>query len=490
MKDTLPKVTAAALAGNTYTNLSSAQRRLWFLYQMDEHKSQFNIVLNIALNGQMVAAERLEEAFNKTIERHQVVRSRYQESVGGPQQWHQSISTSKIKLNLLDLRQHSVENQLSALEQLLAAEQAQGFDLGSGPLLRVHLLRYSQTEYEIVINIHHIACDGRSGEILLHDMAAYYNANTLPAVALQYSDYIRWESSTEVSQARERHMAFWREYLLGMPVVVQYPARQRAQSTIIAKREQFYLNDAQLKHFKGVAKKQRQPLFTALMSVFNLWFYFISDQQRFLVGTDVHGRDVVDLADVVGFFVNQLIIKCDLNKTQTFYELLSDTKKHTKSALAHRIVPFDCLVSELNCDRKQQGAPFFQVKMNYQRNRCAIEHLGGATVTKTQVLQHLADYDLVMDIMEEGQGLRINLEYNQQLFSAGEIKGFAYLWQQLCAQFESLLDLDLQSITQRMQLWHQQYQLQQQKLLLSQNRAQIIKRAAPRRVLQSHQESQ
>lgn len=100
MKDTLSKITPIALAEDTHIKLSSAQRRLWFLYQMDEHKSQLNIVLNIALNGQVVvAAERLEEAFNKIIERHRVVRSRYQEGADGPQHWYPSISTVSINIH-------------------------------------------------------------------------------------------------------------------------------------------------------------------------------------------------------------------------------------------------------------------------------------------------------------------------------------------------------------------------------------------------------
>ncbi|HWV10950.1 MAG TPA: condensation domain-containing protein, partial [Pseudomonas sp.] len=206
---------------------------------------------------------------------------------------------------------------------------------------------------------------------------------------------------------------------------------------------------------------------------FNVWLRYVSGQSRFLVGTDVHGRDLPELADIFGFFVNQLTLKCELADDTTLAELLVQTRHSIRQAHAHRQLPFDLLVSHLAPQRQADRSPLFQVKFNYQRDRFCSHTFGDARITHTQVLQDLAGFDLVLDLMHRRDEIEATLEYNQHLFGAEEIERLSAVWLHLLNHLDGLLDQPIEALCEHQQRWNDAHLHQQQSQQARQSRTRL-----------------
>lgn len=453
---------------------SFAQSRLWFLHQLEPGRAQHNILICMALEGPCVQADRLKHALDALCLRHSVLRACYRTTATGPEQW--LAERQSIEVKTLDLSGLPADERRRARDRLLHDEQITPFDLEAGPVMRAALLDLGGSEQELVVTIHHIAFDGRSGEILLQDLAHYYATQEpgapLPG-RLQYADFAAWEPGYVTAELIESEAAFWRDHLAGMPLQLEFARRVRREGPAQGGRHHFIIPEQQVEQLKRASRRLRLPLFVTLTGLFQLWLHHLSGQRRFLIGTDVHGRDLPELQDIFGFFVNQLTLKCELEDDLSLGELLARTRQAIRLAHAHRQLPFDLLVSQLAPQRKADRSPLFQAKFNYQRDRFSIDALGAARLVSTQVIQDLAGFDLVLDLMHRHASIEATLEYDRRLFSPDEIARFASLWQDLLRQLDDLLDLPLSILRERLQSWDQTHLQRQQHALNDQGRARL-----------------
>ncbi|HZX19201.1 MAG TPA: condensation domain-containing protein [Pseudomonas sp.] len=453
---------------------SFAQSRLWFLHQMDPGRAQHNILVRLVLNGPQLVETRLKHAFNALCIRHPLLRACYRMTPAGPEQWLAAGQSIEVKQR--DLSNLPAAEQKQAIDRLMHDEQNRPFDLESGPVIRACLLDLGLNVQELIIVIHHIAFDGRSGEILLQDLAHYYATQEPGALLpgrLQYADFAVWEPGYVTAELIEVETAFWRDHLAGMPLQLDFSKRPRPHGDTQGGRHQFVIQPLQVAHLKRASRAQRLPLFVMLTGLFQLWLHYLSGQRRFLIGTDVHGRDLPELQDIFGFFVNQLTLKCELEDGLPLGELLMRTRHAIRLAHAHRQLPFDLLVSQLAPQREAGRSPLFQTKFNYQRDRFSIDTLGDARIVRTQVIQDLAGFDLVLDLMHRHDSIEVTLEYDRRLFSPDEIERFAHLWQRLLGALDTLLELPISMLRERLQNWDDAHLQQQQHTLNNQGRARL-----------------
>lgn len=453
---------------------SFAQSRLWFLHQLEPARAQHNILIRMVLNGPKLDTRRLKHALDALCIRHPVLRACYRTTQAGSEQW--LASRQSIEVNTRDLQHLQTDAQLHVIDRLLQDEQNRPFDLASGPVMRACLLELGEDEQELIIVIHHIAFDGRSGEILLQDLANYYATQEPGALLpgrLQYADFAVWEPGYVTAELIEAETAFWRDHLAGMPLQLEFAKRPRPDGGTQGGRHQFMIPPPQVEHLKRASRAQRLPLFVMLAGLFQLWLHYLSGQRRFLIGTDVHGRDLPELQDIFGFFVNQLTLKCELEDELPLGELLVRTRQTIRQAHAHRQLPFDLLVSQLAPQREAGRSPLFQTKFNYQRDRFSIDTLGDARIVRTQVIQDLAGFDLVLDLMHRHDSIEATLEYDRGLFSPDEIERFAHLWQRLLGALDTLLELPISMLRERLQNWDDAHLQQQQHTLNNQGRARL-----------------
>lgn len=453
---------------------SFAQSRLWFLYQLAPDRAQHNILIRLVLDGPKLDASRLKHALDALCHRHPILRACYRTTQAGPEQWLATRQSIEVKTH--DLGNLPADERSRTIDRLLHDEQNTPFDLESGPVMRARLIDLGSGEQELIIVIHHIAFDGRSGEILLQDLAHFYATQEAGAPLpgrLQYADFAAWEPGYVTAELIEAETTFWRDHLVGMPLQLDFAKRPRPTGPPQGGRHHFVIRPELVEQLKQAARTQRLPLFVMLTGLFELWIHYLSGQRRFLIGTDVHGRDLPALQDIFGFFVNQLTLKCELEDGMSLGELLIRTRQAIRLAHAHRQLPFDLLVSQLAPQRQADRSPLFQAKFNYQRDRFSIEALGDAKLVRTQVIQDLAGFDLVLDLMHRHDSIEATLEYDRRLFSPDEIKRFAHLWQSLLRQVDALLELPVGTLRERLQSWDDAHLQQQQHALNDQGRARL-----------------
>ncbi|MEG4350117.1 amino acid adenylation domain-containing protein [Microcoleus sp. LAD1_D3] len=418
--------------------LSFAQQRLWFLDRLQPGDPAYNIPAAVRLKG-AIDVTALERSFQAVINRHEALRTTFGAVEGRPIQL--IIPEPTFALSLVDL-QHFPQSQREAEAMRLAAEEAQQpFDLANWPLMRVTLLQLGDTEFILLLTIHHIVADGWSLGVLVREMATLYEAfctgkpSPLPELSIQYADYAVWQRNWLSGEVLEEKLAYWKQHLGNHLPVLQLPAKQprAAVSTYRAAVQPFQLSPNLSAALNKLSRQQNVTLFMTLLAALETLLYRSTNQDDMVVGTDLANRTQLETEALIGFFVNILLLRGDLSGNPTFIELLDRVREVTLKAYAHQDLPFDKLVEELRPDRSLNQTPLFQVLFVMQNMPMPTLELGGLTLTPLELDSGIAKFDLVLFVGETEQGIAGTWKYNTDLFDAAAIE-------QMSSRFETLLN--------------------------------------------------
>jgi len=404
---------------------SSAQRRLWFAYRMDPTRSAHNLVASAALRGPL---DRLcfEQAFAHLVRAHGVLRTRYLDGVEAPLQHVSDVPPEAPRWH--DWSEGGDAE--TAWSSLLAAEQETPFDLERDAPMRAQLVRFGPNHHRLVLAVHHIAFDGRSAELFLDELARTYAAlaagyvidsSSLP---LQYADYALWEQESEmrVESSKADLVTFWRSYLDGWPsslAIGRSMPGPPVAATLARVSSTLHLLDALCRNH-GVTR------FMGLLTVFVIALRHRCGSHRFVIGTDVEGRDHPELAESIGFFVNQLAITCEATGDPTLGELLARIGASARRAYAHQSLPFERVVRAVAPNRATSArAPVFDIKLVYQREVLLDREAGAIRIADVQVRQSPGDFDCVLAVTARGSSAELCFRYNASRFSEREIEQLA-----------------------------------------------------------------
>ena len=417
--------------------LSYAQQRLWFLDQLEPGSAGYNVPAAISLEGPLVITA-LEESFHEVVRRHETLSTTFVAVSGQPVQ----VITphADLSFEVEDLQRLSPEALEVEVQRLAVEEARRPFDLSSGPLLRVRLLRLGEESHVAFVTLHHIISDGWSIGILIEELGAFYAAFvngkklSLPDLPIQYADFAHWQREWLATEVFEQHLAYWREQLDGA-AVLQLPAdfpRPPVQQFRGAK-QRIAIDATLSRALNALSKKQGVTLFMTLLTAFKTLLYRYTQQADIVVGTPIAGRNRVDLEKLIGFFVNMLVLRTDLSGNPTFLELLGRVRTTTLNAYAHQDLPFEKLVEELHPTRDLSRNPLFQVLFLLQNAPSPALRLQGLTITPLEIETGTAKFDLTLTLEETEQGLAGSIEYNSDLFAAASIRRMA-------AHFQTLLE--------------------------------------------------
>ncbi|MEP6515217.1 amino acid adenylation domain-containing protein [Microcoleus vaginatus] len=418
--------------------LSFAQQRLWFLDRLQPGDPAYNIPAAVRLKG-AIDVTALERSFQAVINRHEALRTTFGEVEGRPIQL--IIPEPTFALSVIDL-QHFPQSQREAEAMRLAAEEAQQpFDLANWPLMRVTLLQLDDTEFILLLTIHHIVADGWSLGVLVREMATLYEAfctgkpSPLPELSIQYADYAVWQRNWLSGEVLEEKLAYWKQHLGNPLPVLQLPAKQprAAVSTYRAALQPFQLSPNLSAALNKLSRQQNVTLFMTLLAALETLLYRSTNQDDMVVGTDLANRTQLETEALIGFFVNILLLRGDLSGNPTFIELVDRVREVTLKAYAHQDLPFDKLVEELRPDRSLNQTPLFQVLFVMQNMPMPALELGGLTLTPLEQDSGTAKFDLVLFVGETEQGIAGTWKYNTDLFEAAAIE-------QMSSRFETLLN--------------------------------------------------
>jgi amino acid adenylation domain-containing protein len=442
-------------------SLSFAQRRLWFLWQLEPHSAAYHIPCALRLRGQLDTVA-LNNALTSVVARHEALRTRFP-SVDG--QATQVIDPpAALLIEHLDLSDFPLAEREARAQALAVSASATPFDLEHGPLLRVSLLQLAADDHVLLLTLHHIVADGWSLNLLVAQFAEQYSAlvqgaSTLPApLPIQYADYSVWQQRLLAAGERDRQLNYWQGQLGGEQPILELPLDQprptqpSGQGASVA----FNLPEPLGRQLRDLARRHGASLFHVLLSTFQVLLYRHSGQADVRVGVPVANRHRDETRELIGLFVNTQVLRSELHAEQTFSELLTALRDTALAAQDHQDLPFEVLVDALAPERNVSRSPLFQVMFNHQQR--AFAELDGLPGLRAEVFAEAprnARFDLCLDTEEDADGqLRATFTYAVELFSAARIEGlreqFLRLLEQVqAAPHKALADLLLLTPAQR-----------------------------------------
>src|SRR5215213_2141848 len=347
--------------------LSFAQRRMWFLNQLEPESAYYNVPLAMRLTGRL-DTDALEQAINEVIRRHEVFRTTFASEGGEPVQ----VIAAAVHLTLT-VEDISGEGEDRAIE-LALEESAKQFDLSRGPLLRMRLLKLGPGDFVALLTVHHIISDGWSMGVLVREMAALYAAfvqgkpSPLPELPLQYADFAAWQQEWLRGSVLEDHLDYWKQQLDGAPTTLDLPTdkpRPPVQQ-FRGGHELFAIPANVTERLQALSRQEGATLFMTLLAAFNVLLYRYSGQKDILTGTPIANRNRAEIEGLIGFFVNTLVLRARMESDESFLSLLRQLRSTTLDAYAHQDLPFEKLVQELQPERDMSRSPLFQVMLVLQ----------------------------------------------------------------------------------------------------------------------------
>ncbi|MGZ4165053.1 MAG: condensation domain-containing protein, partial [Tumebacillaceae bacterium] len=294
--------------------LSFAQQRLWFMDQLEEDSALYNMPVVLRMTGQLDVSA-LEASVQELIARHEILRTTFAKQGGDMQQ----IIAPRLQLPLarFDVTNH-VDREQEA-KRLIQEEIERPFELQKGPLLRVSLLELTESSHLLIVNMHHIISDGWSLSVFTKDLAALYNAyakgehSPLEPLPLQYADFAVWQREWLEGGVLESQLDYWKQQLAGeLPVSLLPTDRPRpAVQTYNGGNLKQVLNGAFVKDLYTVSQREGATLFMTLLAAFQTLMHRYSGHEDIVVGTPVANRNHSALENIIGFFVNMLVMRTD-----------------------------------------------------------------------------------------------------------------------------------------------------------------------------------
>ncbi|MGO9451100.1 MAG: condensation domain-containing protein, partial [Candidatus Binataceae bacterium] len=407
--------------------LSFSQERLWFLDQLVPESPFYNIATAVRVRGSL-DAELLKASFGEIVLRHEALRVCFRSRNGRP---FQVVSEETgLKIPSIDLRELSEEAKGLSVARLAQAEGRKAFDLTNGPLIRVTFLMLRDDDYVVLTTMHHIVSDGWSMEILFRDLAIVYRAfaagreSPLSPLRIQYADFAIWQREWLSMGVLEEQLRYWREQLAGELPAVQLPTdrlRPRVQ-TYRGRIVPVGFSSDLSSSLARLSREENVTLFMTLFAAFAALVRRYTGQEDLVLGSPVANRNLIEVEDLIGFFVNMLALRVRMNGDLTFKQLLERVRDVALAAYAHQDVPFEKIVAELKTPRDPSRSPVIQVSFALQNGPSSKTQLPDLAIEPLEVDCGTSRFDMFFSLAETARGLKGFVEYNTDLFNEETIE--------------------------------------------------------------------
>ncbi|MFC4531110.1 non-ribosomal peptide synthase/polyketide synthase [Sphaerisporangium dianthi] len=420
--------------------LSYAQRGVWFIHRLDEDNPQYNIPTVLRLGGP-VDKPALRAAVADVVARHEVLRTLIRSEDGEPYQVVLAPEDAEVEVAFTEVGPERLKEALTAFGH-------RSFRLAEQPPIRVGLFSLSEREHVLNLVIHHVACDGWSWAALLRDLAEAYTARlgqAAPAwrpLPVQYADYALWQTrilgrEDEPGSALAKQVEHWRAALAGMPELIELPLDRPRPAVASNKGDMVTLHiDAALhRDLVALAHQAGVTVFMVAHAAFAALLTRMGAGADLPIGTGLAGRSHENLDELVGFFVNTMVLRTDTSGDPTFRELLDRVREVDLVAYANQDIPFERLVDVVNPARSLAHHPLFQVSIVLQNYAGAQARMPGLTVSPPDVELEAAKFDLMFFLSETHAedpvagrvpgGIKVDLKYATDLFERASAEGIA-----------------------------------------------------------------
>ncbi len=428
--------------------LSSAQKRLYVLQQMKLDSSGYNVHQAVVLEAEL-DRQRLEEAFRRLIERHESFRTSFEMTEQGPVQRIYDPANIEFEIEYYEIFKNNLFFQF-----------VRPFDLACAPLLRVGLIKIGEESHILMVDIHHIITDGTSVGILIKELIKLYCGEKMSEIRLQYKDFSEWQNRLLTSEEIKRQAEYWREQFEGdIPVLdlpTDYP--RPVEQTFAGGSMSFEISLAEIRILKSFVSEEGVTLFILLLALFNIFLSKICNQGDILIGIPIAGRRHADLEQIIGMFVNTLVIRSSPVGEKTIKEFLNDVKNSTLDAFENQEYQFEELIEQISVNRDISRNPLFDVifTLHNETDPELIKELKipGLKLKPYEYKESIARFDLELIAVEADQSLSFKFLYCSKLFKKETVVRFINYFKRIVYFIvdnpeAKILEIDIMSVEEK-----------------------------------------
>lgn len=418
-----------APSGEHY-EVSASQRRLWFINQLENNPTVYNMVSALAIEGDFNETA-FSSAVAQLIQRHEILRTVFITVDNSPRQKILSYDEHVHAYEFIDLSQKQNINAL--LEEIFRVEGATAFDLAEGPLFRLKLVRMQDNQHIFILNLHHIIYDGWSKTVLEEEFMQLFDKLSggedfqLPHQAYQYKDYSAWQSKYFSGNVANEHRDYWLELLKGELPILQFPTdRPRPPVKTYASRKTSTVLSADVtERLHQLAGEHNTTDFTLLLSAIQILLRRYSGQDDIITGIPSAGRSRPEVSRMAGLFFNLLPVRTQFDTEETFNSVVRKLKQQTADAYAHEDYPFDYLIEQLRVRRDLSRSALFDVlvvSQDFGKPPVSVKKENTYHVREMETGFSGNKFDLTFYVRKEERGLSVTIGYNATIFNADRIE--------------------------------------------------------------------
>ena len=409
---------------NGHHPLSFSQQRIHFSQQFDPQSLAFNDITALHIEGDL-NIEVLEKAFYLIIQRHEIMQMRFPIINGQPIQEYNKIDN--LKISVISLEGELNTDYKKITEDYIKRNLSKPFDLANDVLFKIVLLKLSEHSFILVFSIHHIIFDGWSKGILLDELKKAYESlmKEIPCnlalceVKHQYIDYVYWQKDWINKDIYQTHLEYWVKKLENAPQSIELPTDYQRPSiqTNNGSFQMLEISSPIYESIRDFVKKEQISLFMLLLAIFKLLLLQYTGQEDILIGSPAAYRGRSEFENLIGLFVNMIVLRTDLSGDPPFVDLLKRIKRETADAYNHQDVPFEKLIEKINPKRNLSYSPIFQVMFTFQNMDISDVNMTDLNVTPINIDCGFSQMDLSLTFWERNACLNGSFEYNTDLFT-------------------------------------------------------------------------
>ena len=400
-----------------YYPVSSAQKRMFTIYQMQGQGTDYNLPLIMAVEGTL-DRERFEETIKAMIKRHEVFRTSFEIVESEPvQRIHQEVefSISYFECTCDDEARAVIRNFVRP------------FDLGQAPLISVGLVRVSSTRHILICDMHHIITDGTSIGVIMYEFVKLYEGIQLPELKIQYKDFAVWQNNFLNTNLVLKQKEYWMNIFSSEVPVLNIPTDYPRPAIRSFEGDSFtFVSDAELtRNLNQLALETGTTLFMVFLSVYNIVLHKYSGQEDIIVGTGVAGRTHEDLNNIVGMFVNMLAMRNYPKDDITFREFLQDVRSRALEAYENQDYQFEELVENIRIKKDLSRNPLFDTVFAWQNMDIPSIGINGLNFSSFGTGNDAANFDFTLRASELDNVVVFSLNYCTRLFARETMEAMA-----------------------------------------------------------------
>jgi amino acid adenylation domain-containing protein len=407
-----------------YYELSSAQKGLYIIYKINVESINYNISEVLELEGAF-EKKRLENTFPQLIHRHESLRTSFVEIGGKPvQKIHDDVEFEieyEVPPGQINACGEVNQPATSAIKSFIRP-----FNLSRAPLFRVGLIKIEEKKHLLMVDMHHIITDGASIGLLIQDFAAIYNGEKLPALRLQYKDYLEWQQIQQQKENIKQQGLYWIKQFEGKIPRLNLPGDfpRPAIKSVEGNRICFEIEPDETKAIKKWILEEDVTLFMLLLAVYNVLLWKVTGQENIVVGSGVLGRRHPDLNSIIGLFINMLALRNYPNGEKSFRDFLMEVKESTLNAFENQDYHFEDLVKQVMETRDPGRSPLFDVIFSVQNLRLPTAEIPDLQLKPFRYEMQISKYDMFMMAADVGDKLNFIMDYCTKIFKQETIEQF------------------------------------------------------------------